>query len=117
MNLALVLPERTLPEGVSEEVFLLEVKAQLIKDFEWDESLVSQASVGVLQLLEDHIGWGMERDATPVFAAFYRLDLGEALVRQILHAYDRDEASKILAEKALQRAALKVWTRWTFREM
>ena len=117
MDLALVLPKRTLPQGVSEEEFLLDVKAQLIKDFEWDESLVSKASVGMLQLLEDHISWGMEGDATPVFAAFYRLDLGEALVRQILHTYDRKEASKILAEKALQRAAMKVWTRWTFRKM
>jgi hypothetical protein len=114
MEWELILPERLIPVDWDQARFLDAVKEQLIKDFEWDAERVAAASIPLLQLLEDHISWNLERNATAVFTSFYKLDLGEQLVRNILQDGDREEASKRLAEKSLQRAALKVWTRWNY---
>ena len=114
MEWEVMLPDRKTPDEWSHSKFLEAVQEQLIKDFEWDAERVTSASISLLQLLEDHISWSLDRNATPVFTAFYRLDLGEGLVRSILHDCDQEEASKQLAEKSLQRAALKVWTRWSY---
>jgi hypothetical protein len=56
----------------------------------------------------------MDHDPSGTFAAFYRLDLGEDLVRKILHHHERPKAIALLAEKSVQRSALKVWSRWTY---
>lgn len=117
MELNELLPQRTLPEGLSEAAFFEDIQAQIVKDFEWDVERITSASVGVLQLLTDEITWGLERDPNPIFAAFYRLDLGESTVRHVLHEKGREFAAPELAKLALQRAAQKVWTRWTYRSL
>ena len=60
------------------------------------------------------IGAGLAGDADGLFAAFYRLDLGEERVRKILHENDREEAARLLAQRAAERAAQKVWTRMQY---
>tara|TARA_B110000285_G_C14944362_1_gene523582 strand:- start:558 stop:911 length:354 start_codon:yes stop_codon:yes gene_type:complete len=115
MEWELILPEREVPKGWDRAQFLDAVKEQLIKDFEWDAERVAAASISLLQLLEDHISWNLERNATTLFTSFYKLDLGEQLVRNILQDGNREGAPKRLAEKSLQRAALKVWTRWNYQ--
>jgi hypothetical protein len=106
---------RDLPAGVAPEDFIHRVVEQLAKDFDLDGERLRTARIGVGPLLKDVISAGLEGDPGPVFAAFYRLDLGEERVRQILHDNEREEAARRLAELALQRAALKVWTRLSFR--
>ncbi len=108
------LSNRKLPEGRTIEAFQRQVQDQLIKDFQWDAERVHSASVNLLQLLVDEIVWGLEGDASALFASFYRLDLGEGLMGEILSQHERPKAAQILAEKSLERAALKVWMRWTF---
>lgn len=105
---------RDVPASRTHEEFRAAVLAQLNKDFQWDPERVSQTKLGVVELLKDEIEWGMERDATALFASFYRLDLGEAVIREVLDAHERPDACRVLAEKSLERAALKVWMRWTF---
>ena len=114
MEWELMLPDRRIPVNWNRERFVDSVKAQLIKDFDLDAERIDAAAVSFLQLLEDHISWNLERNATAVFTSFYKLDLGEQLVRNILNSHAAEEASKQLAERSLQRAALKVWTRWTY---
>lgn len=108
------LEQRPLPGDRSVENFQAAVRDQLIKDFQWDVDRVRSANVDLIQLLKDEIEWGMERDATGLFASFYRLDLGEAVIRSVLESHERPEACVRLAEKSLERAAMKVWMRWTF---
>lgn len=110
-----LLHDRDLPAGVTPEAFITKVVEQLAKDFELDLERLRTARIGVGPLLKDIISAGLESDPGPVFAAFYRLDLGEDRVRQILHDNDRLVAAGLLAELALQRAALKVWTRLSYR--
>jgi hypothetical protein len=110
-----ILPERDLPAGVTTEAFVQRVVEQLAKDFDLDAVRLRTARIGVGPLLKDIISAGLEGDPGPVFAAFYRLDLGEGRVRQILHDNDRDAAAAQLAELSLHRAALKVWTRLSYR--
>ena len=113
-TLALWLGDRSLPTGRTLEAFRAAVTAQVVKDFRWDPEKVAQARVPLLQLLIDEISWGMERDATALFACFYRLDLGESVIRSVLDAHERPEAVERLAQRSLERAAQKVWLRWTF---
>lgn len=110
-----LLAGRDLPAGVTTEAFIHRVVEQLAKDFDLDEDRIRNAKIGVGPLLKDVISAGLEGDPGPVFAAFYRLDLGEERVRRVLHDHDREEAAGQLAELALQRAALKVWTRLSYR--
>jgi len=110
-----LLPGRDLPSGTSKEEFVHRVVEQLAKDFELDLNRLRSAKIGVGPLLKDIISAGLEGDSGPVFSAFYRLDLGEDRVRKVLHDHDREEAAAKLAELALQRAALKVWTRLSYR--
>ena len=114
MELARILPDKALPVHRSEEDFLTAVVTQLVKDFQWDLERVKKANMPMNSLVEGEIEWGMDHDQSGTFAAFYRLDLGEDLVRTILHDFERPKAISMLAEKCLQRAALKVWTRWTY---
>lgn len=106
---------RGLPVGTDPAAFVEAVVAQIVKDFRLDPERVARASIGLVALLADAIGAGLEGDPAPVFAAFYRLDLGEEHVRRILHDHDRVEAARLLAEGAVARAALKVWTRLSYR--
>jgi len=108
------LGERQFPAERSMEEFRSAVRAQLIKDFQWDRERVEAARIELVQLLKDEIEWGMERDATALFASFYRLDLGEKVIREVLDSHERPAAYGILAERSLERAAMKVWMRWTF---
>ena len=109
-----MVPNRQVPEHWSHPAFLDAVKEQLTKDFDWDAERLAEVSLSLFELLESHISASLERDAPGVFNSFYKLDLGEDLVREILHNYDAEEASRQFAERSLQRAALKVWTRWTY---
>lgn len=113
-TLALWLGDRSLPAGRTLEGFRAVVTEQLVKDFRWDPERVAQASVPLIQLLIDEISWGMDRDAAALFACFYRLDLGESVIRSVLDAHERPEAVELLAQRSLERAAQKVWLRWTF---
>lgn len=111
LDLARLLPEHPLPDRVSANEFALAVVAQLAKDFHWDLEKVSESRVSILQLLENEIEWGFDRNPTGLFGAFYRLDLGEPLIRKILDENERPKAIQLLAFNSLQRACLKVWTR------
>ena len=112
--LALFLDDKGLPDNVTPEAFVSSVIEQIVKDFDLDPERILRASIGVDDLLSDHIAAGLEGDPQPVFAGFYRLDLGEATVRQILYDHERPAAAKQLAAASLRRAALKVWTRLTY---
>ena len=105
---------RMLPEGRSIEAFRQSVTQQLIKDFQWDAERVANIRIPLLQLLEDEINWGMDRNPTALFASFYRLDLGEAVIREVMDWNERPQAATKLAALCLERAAQKVWLRWTF---
>lgn len=106
--------EKGFPEGVNHEDFLAAVIEQLVKDYDLDPDRIRRASIDVADLLADHIAAGLDSDPQHVFAAFYRLDLGESTVRQILHDHERPAAASELAAASLRRAALKVWTRLTY---
>lgn len=105
---------RMLPEGRSIETFKQSVTQQLIKDFQWDAERVAKIRIPLLQLLEDEINWGMDRNPTALFASFYRLDLGEAVICEVMDWNERPQAAAKLAALCLERAAQKVWLRWTF---
>lgn len=105
---------RSLPEGRSIETFKQTVTQQLIKDFQWDGERVAEMHISLVQLLEDEINWGMDRNPTALFASFYRLDLGEAVIREVMDWNERPQAANKLATLCLERAAQKVWLRWTF---
>ena len=113
-TLARWLDGRSLPEGRSIEAFKQAVTHQLIKDFQWDAERVAEVRISLLQLLEDDINWGMDRNPTALFASFYRLDLGEAVIREVMDWNERPQAAVKLAALCLERAAQKVWLRWTF---
>ena len=105
---------RNLPEGRSIEAFKQAVTQQLVKDFQWDAERVAEVRISLLQLLEDEINWGMDRNPTALFASFYRLDLGEGVIREVMDWNERPQAAAKLAALCLERAAQKVWLRWTF---
>ena len=105
---------RNLPEGRSIQAFKQAVTQQLIKDFQWDTERVAEVRISLLQLLEDEINWGMDRNPTALFASFYRLDLGEGVIREVMDWNERPQAAAKLAALCLERAAQKVWLRWTF---
>ena len=105
---------RNLPVGRSAEAFKQGVRQQLVKDFQWDAERVSEVRVSLLQLLEDEINAGMERNPTNLFSCFYRLDLGEGVIREVMDLNERPQAAAKLAALSLERAAQKVWLRWTF---
>ena len=114
--LSTFLATRGLPDGVDAPTFVAQVVEQLVKDFQLDAARVARASISFVELLADDIAEGLNGiGADDIFAAFYRLDLGEDLVRKILHDNDRPEAARQLAVKSVERAALKVWTRWHYR--
>lgn len=108
------LKTRELPAGRTAADFREAVTAQVVKDFQWDPERVAQVRISLVQLLEDEINWGLDRDATALFASFYRLDLGEAKIREVMDWNERPQAARLLAELSLERAAQKVWLRWTF---
>ncbi|MFZ8835757.1 MAG: hypothetical protein ACO2XQ_01810 [Flavobacteriales bacterium] len=112
--LSLWIEGRTIPKSRDFAAFRVEVTNQLIKDFHWDASKVNASKLELLQLLEGEIEWAMDRDPNGLFAGFYRLDLGEEVIREILESHDRPRAVQMLAKRSLERAAFKVWTRWTF---
>lgn len=114
LDLRTLLPNQPLPEKLSAAEFAQAAVVQLAKDFQWDLEKINQRKISILQLLEDEIQWGFERNPTGLFAAFYRLDLGEPLIRKILEENERPDAIKLLALKSLQRACLKVWTRYQY---
>ena len=105
---------RNLPVGRSIQAFKQAVTQQLIKDFQWDTERVAEVRISLLQLLEDEINWGMDRNPTALFASFYRLDLGEGVIREVMDWNERPQAAAKLAALCLERAAQKVWLRWTF---
>ena len=80
---------RNLPEGRSIQAFKQAVTQQLIKDFQWDTERVAEVRISLLQLLEDEINWGMDRNPTALFASFYRLDLGEGVIREVMDWNER----------------------------
>lgn len=112
--LALWIEGRTIPKSRDFEAFRVEVTDQLIKDFRWNASKVDASNLELIRLLEIEIEWGMDHDPNGLFAGFYRLDLGEEVIREILESHDRPRAVQMLAKRSLERAAFKVWTRWTF---
>jgi hypothetical protein len=102
------------PPGLDAARFVEATIDQLAKDFDLDADRLRAAAIGVLPVLTDVIAEGLAGDASALFAAFYRLDLGEPRVRQILHDHDREAAARLLARAAAERAAQKVWTRWQY---
>ena len=108
------LKTRELPAGRTAEDFREAVTAQVVKDFQWNPERVAEVRISLVQLLEDEINWGLDRDASGLFAGFYRLDLGEAKIREVMDWNERPQAARLLAELSLERAAQKVWLRWTF---
>lgn len=102
------------PPGMDAAQFVEATIVQLAKDFRLDADRLRAAPIGVIPLLADVIGAGLAGDADGLFAAFYRLDLGEERVRQILHENDREEAARLLAQRSAERAAQKVWTRMQY---
>lgn len=105
---------RELPAGRTEADFRKAVTAQVVKDFQWNPDRVAEVRISLVELLEDEINWGLDRDATALFACFYRLDLGEAKIREVMDWNERPQAARLLAALSLERAAQKVWLRWTF---
>ena len=75
MEWEVMLPDRETPDEWSHSKFLEAVQEQLIKDFEWDPERVTSASISLLQLLEDHISWSLDRSATPVLYCFLQTGL------------------------------------------
>ena len=112
--LSLWIEGRTIPKSRDFAAFRVEVTNQLIKDFQWNASKVADSNLELLQLLEGEIEWGMDHDPNGLFAGFYRLDLGEGVIRDILDHNERPAAIQMLAQRSLERAAFKVWTRWTY---
>ena len=108
------LKTRELPAGRTAEDFREAVTAQVVKDFQLNPERVAEVRISLVQLLEDEINWGLDRDASGLFASFYRLDLGEAKIREVMDWHERPQAARLLAELSLERAAQKVWLRWTF---
>lgn len=105
-----------LPKGLDAETFVEEIVAQLIKDFRLDPDRVARASISFVDLLTDEIADGLSGERTDeVFASFYRLDLGEELIRSTLEAHDRRAAARELAMQSVRRAGLKVWSRWKYK--
>lgn len=111
-----VIGELGLPKGLDAETFVEQIVAQLIKDFRLDPERVSRASISFVELLTDEITDGLSGErADEVFASFYRLDLGEQLIRSTLEANDRRTAAGELAKQSVRRAGLKVWSRWKYK--
>lgn len=105
-----------LPKGLDAGTFVEEIVAQLIKDFRLDPDRVARASISFVELLTDEIAEGLSGErADEVFASFYRLDLGEQLIRSTLEAHDRRAAARELAMQSVRRAGLKVWSRWKYK--
>jgi hypothetical protein len=105
-----------LPKGLDADTFVEEIVAQLIKDFRLDPDWVARASISFVDLLTDEIAEGLSGErADEVFASFYRLDLGEQLIRSTLEAHDRRAAARELAMQSVRRAGLKVWSRWKYK--
>lgn len=105
-----------LPKGLDAETFVEQIVAQVIKDFRLDPERVGRASISFVELLTDEIAEGLSGErADEVFASFYRLDLGEQLIRSTLEANDRRTAARELAMQSVRRAGLKVWSRWKYK--
>jgi hypothetical protein len=102
------LPEGvSLPEGMLFVNFKQEVFAQIVKDFQLDEN-ESQEPFNVW--MENAIRSNPDR----IHASFYRLDLGEENVSNALKIEDASMRSTLLAEQSIQRAVLKVLTRFNY---
>ena len=102
------LPEGvSLPEGMLFGDFQQEVFAQIAKDFQLDEN-ESQEPFNVW--MENAIRSHPDR----IHASFYRLDLGEENVCNALKIEDASMRSTLLAEQSIQRAVLKVLTRFNY---
>lgn len=105
-----------LPKGMDPVTFVQDVVDQVIKDFALDRNRLAASSISLVHLLADDIAEGLAgHRADEVFAAFYRLDLGEGLIRETLEAHDRQAAALTLARLSVQRAAMKVWSRWNYK--
>jgi len=102
------LPEGvSLPSGMLFVTFQNEVFAQIAKDFQLDEK-ESQTPFNVW--MENEIRSNPDR----IHASFYRLDLGEEKVNNALKIEDVSMRSLLLAEQSIQRAVLKVLTRFNY---
>jgi len=105
-----------LPKGMDPLTFVQDVVDQIIKDFALDRNRLAASSISLVHLLADDIAEGLAgHRADEVFAAFYRLDLGEDLIRETLEAHDRQAAALTLARLSVQRATMKVWSRWNYK--
>ena len=104
----LSLPEGvSLPEGMLYVDFQKEVFAQITKDFQLDED---ESQVPFNVWIENTILSNPDR----IHASFYRLDLGEEKVSNALKIDDASMRSTLLAEQSIQRAVLKVLTRFNY---
>lgn len=89
------------------DAFQKEVFVQIVKDFQLDEK-------------ESHTPFNVWMAHTirvnpdRIHASFYRLDLGEETVSNALKIEDPSMRSTMLAEQSIQRAALKVLTRFNY---
>ena len=105
--------EINLPEGVSLPAGILfvdfqkEVFAQITKDFQLDEN---ESQEPFNEWMENVIRSNPDR----IHASFYRLDLGEENVSHALKIEDSSMRSTLLAEQSIQRAVLKVLTRFNY---
>ena len=105
--------EINLPEGVSLPAGMLfvdfqkEVFAQIAKDFQLDEN---ESQEPFNEWMENVIRSNPDR----IHASFYRLDLGEENVSNALKIEDASMRSTLLAEQSIQRAVLKVLTRFNY---
>ena len=102
------LPE--LPPGYDEVRFMAEVGKQLAKDFQIEgqtSAIMSEFSDWMLGELTAH----PER----LHASFYRLDLSEEVMKEAFSISPISECAVFLAKTSIERAALKVMLRITFK--
>lgn len=97
----------SLPEGMLFVTFQKEVFAQIVKDFQLDEK---ESNTPFKVWMANTIRVDPDR----LHASFYRLDLGEGTVSKALKIEDPSMRSTMLAEQSIQRAALKVLTRFNY---
>jgi len=96
-----------IPEGIEKLEFDRAVKAQIAKDFQLDESEQEEH-------LEVWLNRTLNNDPERLRASFYRLDLSEERVAEALGLETTEESAVKLTELSIQRAEMKVVTRFAF---
>ena len=69
----------------------------------------------VLAVLEQSLGWLLERDAQRLMQLLYRIDLGEDKLKASMLQNEHDQLCTLLAKLILRREAQKVLMRYHFK--